>query len=218
MSVSQVSGNFIRLLRNRFQQALPGEAAQNPMSWRTRMKLDYYLRENPNYKTSAVLLLLYPIDELWHTLLIERPGNQGVHSGQLALPGGAVEANDESLMHTALREAEEEVGLPRKHSEVLGQLTPLYIPPSNFLVQPFVALLPERFNWIPNISEAQTLLEVPLLHFLDPNIKDRRRIPIGKNLFVDAPCYMIGERPLWGATAMVFSELEVMVREVMNKK
>lgn len=212
----ELSDYFPERLRTRFQQPLPGAEAQNRMTARGRVSLDQYLRQNPNYRSSAVLLPIFQADGIWQTLLIERPGNQGIHSGQLALPGGAVEPDDHSLMHTALREAEEEVGLPQHLPEIIGSLTPLYIPPSNFLVHPFVALLPERFNWRPSPDEVNALLEIPLHHFLDPSIKDRRRITIGKNLFVDAPCYMIDEKPLWGATAMMFSELEEMLKGIMK--
>lgn len=204
---------FFRLLAERFNGPLPGEEAQNRMTSRARISTADYLVRNPDHKISAVLMPLYPHRDEIHALLIRRPQYPGTHSGQLALPGGKAEEQDRSLEETALRETHEEVGVQLSEGKIVGKLSPVYIPPSNFLVHPFVAKLDERPEWIPDPSEVAEIIEVPLSLLFDPSVKDRRRIPVGKNSFVDAPCYVFGENLLWGATAMMFAELEMLVKK-----
>lgn len=199
-------------LEARLKLPLPGSAAQDAMTSRARLPLEAYLAKHPDYRTSAVMMLLYPIEGAVHTMIIKRPSYDGIHSGQLALPGGKKE-NDEQPVHTAIRETLEEVGVSVSVQDVIGELTALYIPPSNFLVHPFVAWLGEQPQFVPDDREVDVILEVPLSTFLDEQLKTRRRIPIGVNTYIDAPCYMIGEETLWGATAMMFAELEAILRE-----
>lgn len=161
------------------------------------------------------MLLLYAVDDTVHTMIIKRPSYDGIHSGQLALPGGKSE-RDEKPVHTAIRETLEEVGVSVSVQQVIGELTALYIPPSNFLVHPFVAWLNERPAFVPDAREVDKILEVPLSTFLDEQLKTRSRIRIGTNTFVDAPAYMIGEETLWGATAMMVAEMEAVLREEQN--
>jgi 8-oxo-dGTP pyrophosphatase MutT (NUDIX family) len=215
MQLLQHPDAFFEHFRRRLTQPLPGSNAQNRMTSRELKPVEEYLRENPSHRRSAVLMTLYPHNGEIHTLLIKRPSYQGVHSGQLALPGGAEEPEDRSPAHTALREAFEEVGLEAAPEQLLGALTPLYIPPSNFLVRPFMLQLSERPEWKPSADEVEALLEIPLRTFLDQRIKDHRKINIGNGITIDAPCYIIEENTLWGATAMMFSELEVMLEEVL---
>jgi 8-oxo-dGTP pyrophosphatase MutT (NUDIX family) len=191
---------------------LPGTAAQDKMSSRPRLSIEEYIRRDPEYRTSAVMLMLYPSNGSLHTLLIERPSYEGVHSGQLALPGGRSEETDTDLLHTAIRETEEEVGVKISRAQIIGQLSPIYIPPSRFLVHPFVAYLDEQPEFIPDNREVESLLEINISLFADDSVKQRRRITVGDNMFVDAPCYLIGDKILWGATAMMFSELEAVLR------
>ncbi|MGL5892774.1 MAG: NUDIX hydrolase [Bacteroidia bacterium] len=214
MQLLQHPDAFFERMRLRLAQPLPGEDAQNRMTSRELKPVEHYLRENPNYRRSAVLMTLYPHKGEIHTLLIKRPSYQGVHSGQLALPGGAEEPEDRSPAHTALREAYEEVGLGASPEQMLGALTPLYIPPSNFLVRPFMLQLSERPIWKPSADEVESLLEIPLRTFLDQQIKERRKITIGNGMTIEAPCYIIEENILWGATAMMFSEMEVLLGEI----
>jgi 8-oxo-dGTP pyrophosphatase MutT (NUDIX family) len=202
---------FREAFANRMKFPLPGSAAQDAMSSRARMPLQAYLDKHPDYRTSAVMMLLYPVDGVVHTAIIKRPSYDGIHSGQLALPGGKKEEGDGSPLYTAIRETKEEIGVEVSTEDVLGELTPLYIPPSNFLVHAFVAWLNERPSFEPDAREVDKVLEVPLTSFLNPEMKSRRRIPIGEHTFIDAPCYLIGEETLWGATAMMFAELEALL-------
>jgi len=209
ISSLQNPDEFRARFASRLSAALPGAEAQDAMTSRARIPLEVYLQKNPDYRKSAVAMLLYPIENTVHTLIIERPAYEGVHSGQLALPGGKTEAEDIDPIQTAIRETREEVGVILDRSQILGALSPLYIPPSNFLVQPFVAWLDEQPEFVPDTREVAGIIEVPLNIFLDASIKSRRRIPVAKNTFIEeAPCYLINGKVLWGATAMMFSEIE----------
>lgn len=211
MQLFRDPAGFFRLLEARFLRPLPGENAQNTMTSRARISTQEYLARNPNHRNSAVLMPLFPYRGEIYTALIRRPVYEGMHSGQLALPGGKVEESDASLKQTALRETMEEVGLTLPETAIFGSLTSVYIPPSNFLVHPFVAKLEARPEWVPDAHEVESVLEFPLSQVFDPSVKDRRRIAVGKDFFVEAPCYVLNGEILWGATAMMFAELEAMV-------
>src|ERR1044071_6755845 len=122
--------NFFKALQQSLAGTLPGEAAQHRMSSRARISTAEYLQKNPNHRNSAVLLPLFPYEGTIYTMLIRRPSYDGMHSGQLALPGGKVEEGDASLTFTAIREMEEEVGIRVPEANVLGALSPVYIPVS----------------------------------------------------------------------------------------
>jgi 8-oxo-dGTP pyrophosphatase MutT (NUDIX family) len=199
---------FFQKLRDQLAKPLPGMEAQNRMSSRVRVSVDDYLSRYPNYKTSAVLLILYPHQGEVYTAIIRRPKYDGTHSGQLALPGGKTEEDDRSFEETALRETHEEVGVILTEKQIIGKLSPVYIPPSNFLVNPFVAVLEQKPFWSIDAREVDSILEIPLRFLFSSEIKSRKRISIGKNQFMDVPCYLLGDDILWGATAMMFAELE----------
>ena len=125
----------IELLAQQLTQTLPGTSSQYKMAPVLRKSSAEYLEKASNVKSSSVLLLLYPDKDYGlGTVLIKRPLNSGVHSGQIALPGGKVEPNDANFEATAKRETREEIGVPEHEIEILGALTSLYIPASNFLV------------------------------------------------------------------------------------
>ncbi|GAB4136488.1 MAG: CoA pyrophosphatase [Bacteroidia bacterium] len=205
--------DFINQLKSKLNDLLPGAHAQNAMSSRARLSVEDYLRDNPQHKKSAVILPVFRKAEIFYTALIKRPVYDGVHSGQLALPGGKYEEQDESIEYTALREFEEEVGIRLHASQLIGKLSPVYIPVSNYLVQPFVAYLDHSPQWLANPDEVHSILEFPVHTILNPEIKSRKRIEVGKNRFVDAPCYIIQGDILWGATAMMFAEFEHILRK-----
>jgi 8-oxo-dGTP pyrophosphatase MutT (NUDIX family) len=156
--------------------------------------------------SGAVLLLLYPGDdgELVIPLTV-RTQNVAVHKGQVSFPGGAREPQDDSLSHTALREAREELGLSGDDVRIMGALTPLYIEPSNFCVHPFVAWQPYRPSFVPEAIEVSEVLEVPVAHFLD-----EKNIAIEEWLIEGAmrriPYFGVHGHKVWGATAIILSE------------
>ena len=156
-------------------------------------------------KDAAVLALFYPSEGKLHLVFIKRNEYDGPHSAQISFPGGIREAGDLSLVDTALREAREELGLEEK-IEVLGALTPLHIPVSNFLVYPFVGWMNSTPAFLPDPSEVQYVVEASLESLLDPlNIDSETLYHHDTN--IEAPFYRIGKEKIWGATAMMLSEL-----------
>ncbi len=166
---------------------------------------------------SAVLILLYPHDSRLHTVVILRNEYDGAHSGQISLPGGKREESDTDFKYTALREAREEIGIIPDKLEILGQLSPFYVRPSNFIVYPFVAFQPERPEFHPDATEVQRIIEIDLFHEITYNKIENRTLTFKNNLQVDAPGFVVGNEFMWGATAMIFSELIQVLNNVDNK-
>jgi 8-oxo-dGTP pyrophosphatase MutT (NUDIX family) len=167
-------------------------------------------RLNPpdNAKTGCVLLSLWEAEGTWHTALIRRTENpRDRHSGQISFPGGRHDETDGSFAFTALREAHEEIGIPPSQVEILGTLTELYIPVSNFSVYPFIGLLQEPPSFQLQAGEVEQVFSVPLTHLQNPDFLSTADVMVGGQLLVrEVPCFMIEDRPVWGATAMILSE------------
>lgn len=196
----------IENIRLALQQPLPGQRAHDEVMSYHRPTVAEARAKQPSPKESAVTLLLFERAENWHTLLIERPGNQGTHSGQLAFPGGRIEPDETPLM-AALRETEEEVGIGSQHIEILGELSELYIPPSHFVVKPYVGYVSHPPNWIINPSEVVQTLEIPLNYLTAADALQVRTLDIGSHgTRIKAGGYPIHEHFLWGASAMIMQE------------
>lgn len=156
-------------------------------------------------RQAGVLLILYPLHSTLHLVLTVRTSNLNHHSGQVSLPGGGWEEGDGSLQQTALREAREEIGIAAEGLELLGPLTPLYVPPSNNLVHPFVAYASQRPAFHPDPKEVAELLDVPLSLLLDPATQ-RGEDWIWRGAPLHVPFYAVGEHKVWGATAIILAE------------
>ena len=128
-----------------------------------------------------------------------------MHSAQVSFPGGKLEEQDADLLAAALRETEEEIGVPASLVDVIGQMTPLYIPPSNFLVHPYVGILSERVAWQLDETEVDVLLEIPLSHLLSADARVVRSIQVGTTER-EVPGFLWQEHFIWGATAMMLEE------------
>ena len=198
---------FVRQLRADLAGVLPGRAAQYEMAPQPRPSGALpYDQPRPDARRGGVLALLYPNEEQLYLVLILRPTYNGVHSGQVAFPGGGFEEGDGDLVQTALREAYEEVGVPVTSVTVLGQLSPLYVFASNYLVFPTVAWAPMHPFFKIDPYEVAQLLEVPLAALLDP--ANRRVEPRAlRDRLADVPFYFVHGQKIWGATAMMLSEL-----------
>jgi 8-oxo-dGTP pyrophosphatase MutT (NUDIX family) len=187
---------------------LPGLDAQLLMAPPLRHREIRSLGVGSNAWRSSILFLFYPDEQGQpNTVFIQRPVYDGVHSGQISFPGGRYEDTDSDLMHTALREAREEIGIDVAQVEVIGKLTDLYIPPSNFLVCPFLAVAERRPVFRCDPSEVAAIIEIGLpALFLNENRKVAT-IQLDLVHHVQVPCFTINGHTIWGATAMIISEL-----------
>ncbi|MDX2062119.1 MAG: CoA pyrophosphatase [Bacteroidia bacterium] len=168
-------------------------------------------------KTSSVLVLALPgasgAPELVFTL---RSAQLGSHGGQISFPGGRIEAEETPEM-AALREAEEEVGLPATAPTVLGQLSPLYVYVSNSLITPIVAVADKPMAWQPNPSEVAEVFQVPLAEFLEPQRRRSAPRQLGDQVY-DVPYFDVHPTtPLWGATAMILAEYLALLAPVATR-
>lgn len=182
-------------------QTLPGLSAQLQLAPRHRK---FVLPESGAIDAS-VLLLLYPQKDIWHLVFIRRPDYPGAHSGQISFPGGKQDPEDLNSEMTALRETEEEIGIPAERIKILGKLSRLYIPISHFLVHPYVGWLEEAPEFRPDKEEVRYILEVPLQDFFDPAIIREKSI-ITENGLLEIPFFAIHNEEIWGATAMIMNE------------
>lgn len=200
---------FTKLLKDNLQNELPGWKAQLKMAAPNRINSPY--SPNPQTRKSAILMLFYPHKDQIYLPLILRTVYHGVHAGQIAFPGGRYEQFDKNLTQTALREAQEEIGLRLNDVEVLGSLSELYIPVSNFLVQPVIATLPYKPDFYPDPREVADVLEVNTHELFDEaNRKEDDFIMSGRK--ISAPHYEIQNHYVWGATAMMISELRELLK------
>ena len=198
-------------LRHRLRQGLPGEEVQYAMApLGRREQAQEYLKNRP--RKAGVLVLLYPDAEPCF-VLTQRHSYKGVHSDQVSLPGGSWEPGDIDLTATAIREAREEVNIDPSRLEVLGHLTELYIPPSNYLIYPVVAVTAQKPEFVPEEAEVKEILEVPLSTLLHADAVKSAPMRLSAGKFVDVPYFDLLGRKVWGATAMVLSELKVLASQ-----
>ena len=199
---------FIQQLSEALKGPLPGREAQFRMAHIGRRA---YMEAPNDARKAGVLILLFPREGSWHVALMERTSHNpnDRHGGQISFPGGSFDPqNDTSLLHTALREAHEEMGIAPTEVEVLGALTDLYIPVSNFHVFPFVACIRQTPVFVPQVEEVRAVLSAPFSFFADEQSVQITELTLGGSFVLkDVPCFMIEGRVMWGATAMMMSEL-----------
>ena len=203
--------SFFDCLQRNLAAALPGRPAQALMAPLPRPGWHPDDRPDDPARLSGVLVLLYSMNGRLNVPLILRPTYDGTHSGQVAFPGGGFEKGDRDLTDTALRETHEELGIAPKDVQVLGVLTELYIRPSNYEVYPTVGRLKAKPVFRPEPSEVAQLLEVPLAALLDPTNQRREQWQLADRSAL-VPYYAIQSQTIWGATAMILSELLAVVR------
>lgn len=200
-------------INERLAFPLPGNVAQVRMSSIRRIA-ELARKEPKDYVKSSVLILLYPSGDEICFVVILRPDYNGVHSGQISLPGGKFEDSDKSLQFTALREVYEEIGVAPEQIQILGQLTDLYIPPSNFMVTPFIGFTRSRPRFEADPSEVAKIIEIRLSELSNRNNIKNRKVRIIFGLWIKVPCWVIDGNIIWGATAMILSEFQ----ELLNYK
>ncbi|MCW9037321.1 MULTISPECIES: CoA pyrophosphatase [Altibacter] len=196
---------------------LPGESIQLKMAPIERLlELKAIARQQTKPRKAGVMALFYPSQAYeTHLILILRKTYKGVHSAQVGFPGGKMESGDASLQHAALRETEEEVGVPSNRIAVLKELTEIYIPPSNFFVQPYLGITAETPSFVPQEDEVEALIEVPLLHFMDDSILVTKTLTTSYATDIEVPAFLLNGHVVWGATAMMLSEVRELLRQVL---
>jgi len=196
---------------------LPGETVQHKMAPIERIQelKNKAVKKNVSRK-AGVMALFYPAeDNETYLILILRKTYKGVHSAQVGFPGGKIEPEDSSIEETALRETEEEVGVPRKLISVIKKLTEIYIPPSDFFVQPFIGTTSKTPKFIPQEDEVEALIEVPLKHFMDDAVLVTKTLTTSYATDIDVPAYLLNNHIVWGATAMMLSEVRELLKQVL---
>mgnify|MGYP001198656182 CR=1 FL=1 len=195
---------FIDRLRSGISSELPGRAAHRRMMPVFPQANISYFSDKP-LRQAAVLICLFPLDGIPHTVLIERTQDAGPHSGQIAFPGGRYEESDSDLTITALREAYEEVAIDPDCLQVLGNLSAISIPVSGFSVLPVIAYTHAMPDFIPATDEVKSLMVCPVEDLLKSKTSGKIRV---RDFEIEAPYYLANGRIVWGATAMLLSELE----------
>ncbi len=202
-----MKNKFIEEIREKLKGELPGQAAQYKMSHVVRRT---YKPAPDDARVACVMNLFYEKNGEPHIAFIQRTSKNpnDRHGGQIGYPGGKAEAEDQSHEDTARRETEEEIGVKGADIDVLGALTPLYIPVSNFQVYPFVGYLDYEPVFNRQVEEVDAILEIPLARLLKDEIRMTKDMRFSENVILkDVPYFDLGGHVLWGATAMMISEL-----------
>lgn len=204
------NNSIISFLKKQLQGPLPGQVAQAKMT--TRVK---FMPPPVNARLASVLCLLYPKNGNWHFPLIQRVITKNdKHSGQISFPGGKLELSDKTNQAAALREANEEIGINKEDVNILGNLTPLYVPASNFQVFPFIGYLDYMPTFIRQEREVAEVVEVELNQLINPETKKYKTIKFGnEHTIKDVPYFDVNGKTVWGATAMMLSEFVELINQ-----
>lgn len=190
--------------------ATDAHAKMAPLERISYLKKEHYQDKNP--KQAAVLMLLYPKNNVTHLALIVRNDYPGVHASQIGFPGGKVEEEDFDLAATALRETHEEVGISPDKVAIIKPFSKIYIPPSNFLVAPFMGISDQELIFVPDLNEVKRVLEFPLHALLDEKSITQTKMTTSYASAIEVPAFMVEKYVVWGATAMMMSELKEAIK------
>ena len=164
-----------------------------------------------NARHSAVLLLLFEKNGESHITLTQRHEYKGAHSGQISFPGGKKEDSDTDLKQTALRETEEEIGIPQSKPNIIHTLKDLYIPPSNFLVTPFVATLKSSPTYSLDDFEVKEIIEFPVSRLFEKDVVQEKIMSFKNNQSMQVKYFDIQDKVVWGATAMILENFKALI-------
>ncbi|MEX1191045.1 MAG: CoA pyrophosphatase [Brumimicrobium sp.] len=200
----------IKIIQSLLEEELPGEQAHLEMSPLGRTRSSEAIKNAKFVQNSAVALVLYQTEETLKSILIQRPIYKGNHSGQVCLPGGKKEDFETNLEQTAIRECIEETGLIRNHLNLLGALTPVYIPVSNHHVQPYVFSYSTTPDFVPDPREVAEIIPFNIKDILEVKKIQTTDIRItNEHILKQVPYYEIQQKVVWGATAIILHEFKV---------
>lgn len=202
---------FAEKLRTAIGKGLPGTDVQWELASADRNAPDFPRVAGPDAREAGVLILLFPVDGYVHTVFMQRPDYAGIHGGQISFPGGKKELYDENIIRTALREAEEETGITSSDVEIIGTLTPLFIPVSNMLVTAVTGWMNRKpvFNHDP--KEVVYLIEAELREIMNPAIIKTMPFEV-RGKIINIKYFAYNGNVIWGATAMMLHELLSMIK------
>jgi 8-oxo-dGTP pyrophosphatase MutT (NUDIX family) len=205
--------SLLEQIQNELQD-LPGKSAHIemfPLRETSRMSIP----DKGEYKVSATMAMLFPEEEEIKLTLTQRHDYKGKHGGQISFPGGKTEEFDESTIQTALRETQEEIGINPNQINVLGKLTDVYIPVSNFLVHPYVGYHDSSPKFIASDKEVKEIITFNVTDLLKEENRQTTKIKTSNGLYLkDIPCFTIHDKIVWGATALMLNELKIILNRV----
>lgn len=216
MAISKFN-TLIDDLKRRMNSNMPGSEAHEPMRAKPIGQLLPKFEHKVPPKRGSVLILLYEENGKIKIPLIKRPTYPGAHSGQVSLPGGKVEP-DEDVFQAALREGHEEIGVIQEDIQIIGRLSDFNVLPSNFIVSPIIGAIQYAPNFLPDTREVEKIIFAELSELLaEDAIKEKEILAAGVYPMI-APHFLVEDEIVWGATAMMLNEFRVIVQEVLESK
>jgi len=200
-------------LERRLIEKLPGQDAHELMKPRMADGTSFSLKHPQKPREGGVLILFFEKDGEVKFPLIQRPTYEGIHSGQIALPGGKAEEYDGGLKSTALREAQEEIGVDADKVEIIGTLSKFFVIASNYCVLPVIGKVTEVPEFIPDEREVDGIICPPVSKLVDPSFAKEKQMLVRGGVDMICPYYDLEDKMVWGATAMMLSELAVILQE-----
>jgi len=206
--------HFITQLEITITSYLPGEESQQKMRVNYDQSIELPFSKN-NSKASAVLILLYLEDNEIHFFLTKRSNELEHHKGQISLPGGTQEENEE-LTHTALRETQEEIGINKTSISIIGSMTPLFVPVTGFMIHPFIGYSSNKLEPTPDPSEVEAIFSVNISDLLNEANQtiEKRNI---RGYDVEVPYFKLNNYEVWGATSMILSEFRDLIKSIKEE-
>ena len=206
--------HFITQLEITITNYLPGEESQQKMRVNYDQSIELPFSKN-NSTASAVLILLYLEDNEIHFFLTKRSNELEHHKGQISLPGGTQEENEE-LTHTALRETQEEIGINKTSISIIGSMTPLFVPVTGFMIHPFIGYSSNKLEPTPDPLEVEAIFSVNISDLLNEANKtiEQRNI---RGYDVEVPYFKLNNYEVWGATSMILSEFRDLIKYIKEE-
>jgi len=203
--------HFITQLEITITNYLPGEESQQKMRVNYDQSIELPFSKN-NSTAAAVLILLYLEDNEIHFFLTKRSNELEHHKGQISLPGGTQEENEE-LTHTALRETQEEIGINKTSISIIGSMTPLFVPVTGFMIHPFIGYSSNKLEPTPDPSEVEAIFSVNISDLLNETNQtiEKRNI---RGYDVEVPYFKLNNYEVWGATSMILSEFRDLIKSI----